>query len=253
MGETPIYKWPLPDGPDTPNVPRDMKALGEAIESSLNGVLLGGATQPMSFVGKGRPDVDTGVHSADELAQLAAAPTGSVYTCVDPNDAAGKNLGAAVWRKGDDWVCVEGETPMYAWEGVGVRRYSESIYFGMQQTSSKFQNWSVTMPDSRWRPTVTCNVGLYQTSYHFNCGHVAINKTGQIVARYALPAGAGGQNAAQFYAVGICVQPWPTAPPPGATPAMSLAELRELIETEADPEKLQQLKDELGALERDNA
>lgn len=74
--------------------------------------VLGGVSEPQHFVGAGRPDHDTEVHSADELAQLAAAPTGSTYTCTDPDDAAGKNLGARVWRKTPgDWVCVEGSSP----------------------------------------------------------------------------------------------------------------------------------------------
>lgn len=35
MAITPKYLWPLPDPPDAPNVPYDMAALGNAIESTL--------------------------------------------------------------------------------------------------------------------------------------------------------------------------------------------------------------------------
>ncbi len=85
--------------------------------------LLTGATEPDHFVGKSRPDVDAGVHSADELAQLAAAPVGSTYTCVEPSGSSNNvyNNGARVWMKSPPpqmyssdptdavWQVVEGE------------------------------------------------------------------------------------------------------------------------------------------------
>ena len=62
----------------------------------------------------------------------------------------------------------------------------------------------------------------------------------------------GSLEGADVWVRGTCAMNdpggWPTTEITETTPGRTLEELRELIEAEADPEKLQQLKDELAEL-----
>ncbi len=229
--------------------------------------VLGDATEPEHFVGKGRPDVDTGVHSAEEIAQLAAAPQGSTYICVDANDDDGKNFGAAVWRKGaTDWVCVEGDTPRanllpdfgdtietcYGYRSGSTVHIQSAKATGPNSTLAPFYDWAQPIFTSASIWGVTCD-----TTYPYEVDNIAawVVGPGGIRAGNNTPAGKWNNMYPYSYETR---GPWPTAitAPSNAWLVEHLKARVEEIENDPDHpqhDNLAELKAELEALYNDVA
>ena len=228
------------------------------IVKEVDPILLGNAVKPTEFIGEGRPDIDTSVHTGDEWAMLEAAPPGSSYVCTKPED----NFGAQVWRKGTEWVCVEGRCEWLIPD--------DHFYPNHTSKSSSEQNSVVRTPD-------TVFVNIYAETTASGAIAVRLDETCFVVSSYDMMHGVSatdqfsiglrrsrvavsslesssyssysGGYMGQLSAPALYPHLWPTGPLT-TDPNARRDELRELIESEVDPDKLQQLKQELEALER---
>lgn len=215
--------------------------------------------QPLAFYGSGRPD-GLGDPSVSYNNTAIAAPTGSTYTFTGDQSELDAVFGAKVWRKGvTHWVCVEGHvsalnttettltdatvyrceyhrdghnvTLLYQVQGptgsaAGAPLYLHPEGFGPRTIAIGAIYWDNTQLGSVDFAGATASVNLASTKLFGAWKQISNGRTS---FAYLTDA------------------PWPSTAPTW-TPQRSLAELRELIETEADPEKLQQLKEELTAL-----
>ena len=265
------YNLPYPDLDDIPDIPSDFRALAEKVDEQLgtkaasqidadvpaNLVGLPTTGQPLAFFGSGRPDDVTGGLNIQ-------APVGSLFTCTDPggtHNGVG-NFGAAVWRKGTDWVVTEGESQYYSMgDRVWVRRLPSAVLFTTNLGNPTYSDTGLTGSHSKVDRIKTCATPGWSASYFTAMVRSPIRGTGgthHIYIRALKDKFSVWIDEVNAPTIAFSChdtfptdEPWPTAAPSWGgwqTATRSVEELRELIETEADPEKLQELRDELAEL-----
>jgi len=275
-GATSNYKLPFPTDEADTDIAGDIKNLALGVDNAIGlnwdtatdeqKAAVGNATAPVRLFGSGRPDA-AGLN--------LSAPTGSTYTFNGTQSELDAVFGARMWRKGPDaWVCVEGvcETdPNKApvtdrWGQIqgSVRRDGTAVTLNIQFTANT-QVTNVSGP-------VKIPYGFRRTQRHTLLAVISSSVAANSVivsdpmpVAYVRADGGNGADLIQLssdptWANGytgrisgtwVTADPWPSSEPlllPGQFIGRTVEELRELIEAEADPEKLQALRDELTAL-----
>ena len=266
-GATSNYKLPFPTDEADTDIAGDIKNLALGVDNAIGlnwdtatdeqKAAVGNATAPVRLFGSGRPDDVTGGLNIQ-------APVGSVFTCTDPSDTlGGNNLGAAVWRKGvTDWVVTEGESQYYSMgDRVWVRRLPSAVLFTTNLGNPTYSDTGLTGSHSKVDRIKTCATPGWSASYFTAMVRSPIRGTGgthHIYIRALKDKFSVWIDEVNAPTIAFSChdtfptdEPWPTAAPSWGgwqTATRSVEELRELIETEADPEKLQALRDELAEL-----
>ena len=269
------YGLPFPLETAEPDISGDFERLALGVDNALGlnwdtatdeqKAAVGSATAPVRLFGSGRPD-DAGLN--------IQAPIGSTFTCTDPDG--GSNFGARVWRKNvNEWRCVDGyvafdtQSLIDTWSdldssiytpysdplGHSAYRRGTQMYlrtpFGVKSTpeTKHVLNLPLAMsPRGQWAGSLGANLNVPQGVK----GHVGTNSH-----QVYLYAESVVTSANQWAVISgdVSSRAWPatTDELKFRATVRVVDDLRELIESEADPEKLQQLRDELDeALERDN-
>ena len=226
---------------------------------------------PLAFFGSGRPDA-AGLN--------IQAPTGSVYTFTGDQSELGAVFGARMWRKGvTNWVCVDGDTDLQRYNSqhtdvssqIHIRRTNATqyVYFLLSGSIIATSGWNNELTDLLPAET-SWNIG-HTTVPLFEFGAISLGASPQVGSvRYQQYWNTTDNKARDTLIVmlfkGVTIDdddemrvqvtapavgaPWPSGD--RGIGSRSMEELRELIEAEADPEKLQALRDELTALESNN-
>jgi len=227
------------------------------------------ASGPINLFGTGRPD-GLGDPSVSYNNTALTAPTGSTYVWTgDDPDAV---FGARAWRKAEnEWRCTEGflrqeiiDANSAALKPSCVERLHVIPHRYPDRTVWQIPNLAFCTTVTRREPwiegsEVTPEKGLSLAASGVSSGTVFGSEWWatdlHIQGEFVCPPTYGsvhGNNLLQGHLVVDHHQyiQWPSELLPGATfvATRAVEELRELIEAEADPEKLQQLRDELAAL-----
>lgn len=276
MGLTPNAALPYPEMGDTPNVPRDIKALAEKldtggamIDADAAGDDYSGATVPLSLFGTSRPDA-----AGDDI----AAPTGSTYTFAGDQTQLDAVFGARIWRKtADDWLCVEGriESTLSAstQTAAGITKASNVSYIagsilrdatsctlnleiGLAAVSSNQTHFANLNPNNPWYAYVTANPAIERVSGSawfaeannkiVGTSPARVNRTNNQLFTNPLHAVATPYVTVTMKVVLPPSKSWPTS-----ASTFTVEELKTKIEQAAEdnPELAEQLRQELEALQ----
>ena len=252
---------PFPTGDSPPKAPEQIQKLADSI----------------AFYGTSRPDTDS---------QYDDAPTGSQYIFTGNQTQLNAVFGARVWRKGvTDWVCVEGDTglrrPAPTWTGDGsyneLRCLPNEVRKDAASCKSSFLYQRRTGQTSTVVFVFYCSdIPIRKNHNHFiyfdaddpflGCHRVQVGGTASSsqtqsgagynvplsgatspgVISFTVPEDVNASFYANVHASFFTTAPWPTNPPPIVTRESIMAEMESI---KADPDQLQQLKDELKFLE----